>query len=444
MKFLNGSFRNFFKRLGRTLIWSLFVWLLIPFDLRAQPSSPQLQFDVRTDWSGSILHPPGSSSLPRKITVHGQTNLPAQTRLKIKVYAGVYVFRESQIELIDVARSAVRQGRWQIDFFEPAGAFYPDYYEVEVSVDPAQLTQTPDLFRKNGWRLADIRRIKKRDHLPLFFQESVRTRVQRAEALSRILSDLAGLNEELNRSINDLESIKEESPDSERIKKAFGVHKSREELLKELIKKWRQWEVGWRDRLMTLIGRFETETMFLSTQEAIRDSAAEARTLYFQYRYHIFNDDRQMPPDVSRERRFAWRVRATSSFHLGTITLRNELFYKLTKELMGRWKELMWLYHAPELKNKPSLLARVESDVNKFKNELQNQKKSKLFKLLPDQGQSESNYHRLIGILDLFRGLIKSMKSSLGQPGNEKLKDDVIKLNDLISRKVAGSLGDLE
>ncbi|MEK7448672.1 MAG: hypothetical protein AAB019_04220 [Planctomycetota bacterium] len=396
----------------------------IPSGLAAQDSG-NADFEVRVNW------PENTVAQPEQLGFKGKINLTDEETVMVKLYAGSYSRSNAspdsiigaRIELIDLSWCSVKNGFWQVEFIQPLSPFQPDYYELAV------LGQS----------------IKQEYYFPLFAPHRFNERPQHLQNLQKILLELNGLEKELIEKINSLENIQVESPDSERIKKALGLHKTREELLKESIQKWSGWEKDWLNKLIGLINRIESEDIFLATRERLGSSAGELRLIYFQYRYYLFNDDKHLPPDVPKPTRTDWRFNNYQKLSALPVGLEKELLYRITKELMAQRVELIKLYQSSHVENKANKFGEIEADLVKLKNELQIYRELDLSHPagggvnqggIPPRRDGEDNYQRLTNLLDLFSVLMKSMDSGLSQSSDEKLKYEIIKLNDLISRKI--------
>ena len=264
------------------------------------------------------------------MTITGRTDFRRDSLIRCLLKGKMVTERTDRTELLEVYYTTVsKDNEWLITIPQ---VYIPVWegYEIEVS-------------------LAKAGEGKEYYYLDVLSPDLPERRTKSILRLWASFLDAFALDAELNKLINSVEEAKQDKPKIDKlIKNPFGVYKTKEEVLADLIKQWTAWENGWLKKLDTLIAEVnkynQAYFIFPATQERIQQYVGTIKDQYIRYRQRFLGIT---TGKVSLSVLSHHIIVDTIAWYRNTDEERNNFTRLIAKELTGKClKDISaWLEH---------------------------------------------------------------------------------------------------
>lgn len=376
------------------------------------------------------------------ILVRGETNLPPGTLLQIGLKAGIWLLNAvDNTQLTDMTNIAVNNdGQYMVQFNNFKTIFDPEYYEITVSVSPEQprdallaegftentITQLKDYY------LVNVLSLK----LPARRQKLVTVIIQLIEQLLQSHQEL------LDKTIN-IEKMKEgDNEIEEKLKRAFGIYKTKKSLFVDLSNDWLNREKAWLIKVNKIVQQSKEERVFLSTTADIYNTAYRVIDYYYQYRQAAFDDKNTLKETLLVASTLPQLSPPLEIKKQLIDSLENEVALKICRDIIVRLEEIVLTFQectengtkANEIWSNFKTI--ITSYLNDVKQELLNYEQANLFlETPPNKEKKKETYNQIMILLDLTTALVDKFGLRLVDQTNKKLEADTRELIDLINQK---------
>ncbi|MBI4712447.1 MAG: hypothetical protein HY762_03975 [Planctomycetes bacterium] len=254
------------------------------------------------------------------VNISGTSSLPDGSILTLALRSKTVTIGGSRTELLGIYKTAVLAlGRWAItiDIAPYAQSkSLPDGYEIEARHNDSKAYYYLDTMSASEHRL----------------KETV--------MLQQAISDFWQLDIELYKLIISVEEAKRPRTEIERqIETALGTYKTKEEAIKDLIRKWTEWEDNWLKQLDGLYARLyktpETPRSLITTHEEIERLFGIVREQYIKYRWRFLGAAKPISYHTVVDTIDLYRNPDETKNNLSRI-LQKELANKLLQDVIGQ------------------------------------------------------------------------------------------------------------
>jgi hypothetical protein len=251
------------------------------------------------------------------------------------------------------------------------------------------------------------------------------------------------LNQEITDKITNIEKMKRcDSDMEEKLKRAFGIYKTRDELLGELVKDWLGWEPSWTNKINLVIQQVKDEKTCFTTASEVYLSTYQILDYYQKYRQEAL-DEKGRLKETLLPSYLTNPLMIPAEFKRRLLEgLENELALKINHDLTARVEKTVTTYQ--KCLGNQSMANEIWADLKNsvtdyltiLKQELNNYAQEDLFLEPAAEGKKKKElYDRLGQLIDLTADLVDKFGLRLADTTNKKLESDTHERIELINQK---------
>jgi hypothetical protein len=400
-----------------------------------------------------FLNLSGDLESGNQLQLKGQTNLPVGLPLNIiikGVYTAPYANYEQCLEsdTCIVQASGIINTRiplTQSNILNQGLILSPDYYEVDVYIN-AQAG-------KNFHLSADeMNRFRKSCYIDVFELSRLRQRQAQAQALlKQQINNLWLLDHELKEHIKSFEEVKKGDSEITRvILQAFGMNKTKEDVIQELVHNWFIWESDWHKKVHAALKELQASPAYcVYTIECLIDHLNDMQDIAVAYDETLRSQATEQRLPYSRRGLMTEAEKSVDFRQECLEKLERELLCKSVKDVMRLTEHLVTKYvtDTEELRTNASavrwdlwkeILKRDKSYLEFLKEESAQYAAQGLFqsKGVLDESGFVEGYKRLQELIISVSELVQVMNRWVDEPVNKTYYYEATKIADNINSQL--------